>query len=176
MKGAALDRASIQRLIAEDIPGRPPLVEDLRSPEEQLQPNGLDLSLQAIARLWSAGSLGRDSDQRKLSEVEPLDFGPDGWLYLEPGPYLITFSEVVNLPLDLMALGQPRSSLLRSGVSLHTAVWDAGYRGRSQALLTVHQSDGYHLQQGARLMQLVFFRLTRPVNQGYTGAYQGENQ
>ena len=175
MNGTALDRASIHRLITGNLPGQQPLVEGWRSLEEQLQPNGFDLSLQAIARLRSAGRMGRDSAQRELSDTEPLEFGLDGWLHLPPGPYLATFSEVVNLPLDLMALGLPRSSLLRSGVGIHTAIWDAGYQGRSQALLTVYHSAGYHLQQGARLLQLVFFRLSNPVDQGYTGSYQGEN-
>jgi dUTP pyrophosphatase len=176
VNGATLDRATISKLILAGDTGQPPLVEELLSLEEQLQPNGFDLSLQAVSRLRSAGSIGRDAAQRELSETEPLDFGPDGWLHLIPGPYLVTFNEVVNIPPDLMALGRPRSSLLRSGVSLHTAVWDAGYRGRSQALLTVHQSDGYRVQQGARLMQLVFFRLTNPVETGYAGRYQGENR
>lgn len=176
MNGATLDRATISKLILAGDTGQPPLVEELLSLEEQLQPNGFDLSLQAVSQLRSAGSIGRDAAQRELSETEPLDFGPDGWLHLIPGPYLVTFNEVVNIPPDLMALGRPRSSLLRSGVSLHTAVWDAGYRGRSQALLTVHQPDGYRVQQGARLMQLVFFRLTNPVELGYTGRYQGENR
>ena len=175
MDGAALDRVTIRRLIEAD-EGRPPLVEGLLSPEEQLQPNGVDLTLQAIARLSSAGKMGRDSAQRELSDTQPLAFGPHGWLHLPPGTYLATFNEVVNLPLDLMALGLARSSLLRSGVGLHTAVWDAGYQGRSQALLVVHQPDGYYLQQGARLMQLVFFKLAQPTDAGYAGRFQGENR
>jgi dUTP pyrophosphatase len=74
-----------------------------------------------------------------------------------------------------MALGRPRSSLLRCGVSLHTAVWDAGYRGRSQALLVVFNELGYRVQRGARLMQLVFFRLAGPVAEGYQGRFLREN-
>jgi dUTP pyrophosphatase len=88
---------------------------------------------------------------------------------------LITLNEVVALPLDIMALGRPRSSLLRSGVSIHTAVWDAGYQGRSQALLVVHHPEGYRVRKGARLLQLVFWRLAMPVDQGYQGTYQREN-
>ena len=150
-------------------------MEELLSLEEQLQTNGFDLSLKEVSRFRSSGSIGEDPQQRELSDTEPLAFGPDGWLHLPPGPYLVTFNEIVNLPLDLMALGLPRSSLLRSGVSLHTGVWDAGYRGRSQALVSIQNPAGFRLQQGARLMQLVFFYLARPVDQGYTGRFQGEN-
>ena len=88
---------------------------------------------------------------------------------------MITFNEIVNLPLDVMALGRPRSSLLRSGVSIHTAVWDAGYRGRSQALLVVYNPAGFRVQKNARLMQLVFIRMAKPVSEGYQGRFLGEN-
>lgn len=171
MASEALDRDSIGDLVL----GCPPLIEAYLSVDQQLQPNGFDLTVRDVGRLASAGSMGAGPDDRELAALEGLEFGWDGWLHLSPGPHLITFNEVVNLPLDLMALGRTRSSLLRSGVSIHTAVWDAGYRGRSQALLVVHASQGYRLQRDARLMQLVFFRLPRPVSQGYQGRFLGEN-
>ena len=171
MRGNPLDKDSICRLVR----GSPPLVEDYLSLEEQLQPNGFDLTLRKVDNLVTAGSIGAAESRRELSATETLDFGGDEWLHLDRGAYLITFNEVVDLPLDLMALGRPRSSLLRSGVSIHTAVWDAGYRGRSQALLVVHHPLGYRLQRGARLMQLIFLRLPRAASQGYQGRFQEEN-
>ena len=171
MRSNARDRNSIAELIL----GSPPLIESYLSLDEQLQPNGFDLSLEDVSQLTSGGNMGSKPDQRKLSDAETLEFDQDGWLRLSPGPYLISFNEVVNLPLNLMALGRPRSSLLRSGVSIHTAVWDAGYRGRSQALLVIHNNHGYDLRKDARLMQLVFFHLTQPVDQGYQGRFLGEN-
>ena len=171
MTSTALDRESIGDLVL----GKPPLIEQYLSLDEQLQPNGFDLTLRDASRLTSGGSMGAGLDQRELSDTEPIAFGADEWLRLIPGPYLLTFNEVVNLPLDLMALGRTRSSLLRSGGSLHTAVWDAGYRGRSQALLIIHHPDGYRVQKNARLLQLVFFHLARPVSQGYQGRFLGEN-
>jgi dUTP pyrophosphatase len=73
-----------------------------------------------------------------------------------------------------MALARPRSSLLRCGVTVNTAVWDAGYSGRSQSLMVVYNSHGFRLQRNARLVQLVFLRLTEET-EGYHGAYQREN-
>ena len=166
-----LDRDSIGDLIL----GNPPLIESYRSLDEQLQPNGFDLTVREVGRISSPGSMGAAPDQRTLSHTDRLELGPDEWHHLPPGPYLVTLNEIVNLPLDLMALGRPRSSLLRCGVSLHNAVWEAGYRGRSQALLVVHNQEGYRLQRNARLMQLVFFQLLRPVSEGYQGRFQGEN-
>ena len=171
MRCNLLDNGSIEILIQASCP----LIEGFLSLEDQLQPNGFDMTLREVGRLVSAGSIGAEANDRELSATEIMEFDGEGWLRLDPGPYLITFNEVVNLPLDLSALGRPRSSLLRSGVSVHTAVWDAGYCGRSQALLVVYHPGGYRLQRGARLMQLIFFRLPQPVSQGYQGRFQGEN-
>jgi len=55
-----------------------------------------------------------------------------------------------------------------------TAVWDAGYEGRSQSLLVVYNPLGFRLQKNARVIQLIFMRLSQKT-QGYKGAYQGEN-
>ena len=167
----ALDRESIGDLVL----GNPPLIESYISLDEQLQPNGFDLTLREVRRMTSDGGMGAGPDQRELAETESMQFDAEGWLRLSPGPYLLTFNEVLNLPLDLTVLGFPRSSLLRSGVTLHSAVGDAGYRGRPQALMVVHNPNGYRVQRDARLWQLVFFQLARPVSQGYQGRFWGEN-
>ena len=171
MPGTPLDRDSIGHLIE----GTPPLLEHFLSLESQLQPNGFDMTVRDVARLATPGTIGVEGSSRVLSETEPMGFGPDGWLQLEPGPFLVTFNEMVNLPLNIMALGRPRSSLLRSGVSIHTAVWDAGYSGRSQALLVVYHPDGYRVQRDARLMQLVFLQMETAASRGYQGRFQSEN-
>jgi dUTP pyrophosphatase len=74
-----------------------------------------------------------------------------------------------------MALAYPRSSLLRCGVTLHTAVWDPGYSGRAEALLVVHNTHGFRLGRAARIAQLVFTRLGDSVDRPYEGRYHGEN-
>lgn len=173
MSGAALGRETLRQMLA----AAPPLLADMVEPEAQLQPNGIDLTVRDVARLMSAGRIGQAADDRVLPVLEgPLAPSPTGYWELAPGPYLVTYNEVVSLPRDVMALGRPRSSLGRCGVSVHTAVWDAGYSGRSQSLLVVYNPAGFRLGRNARVMQLVFFRLDRPVGQGYAGAYQGENK
>lgn len=153
----------------------PPLVEGLIAASEQVQPNGIDLTLQSVARFPSYGELGAAAQSRVLPEPVPLDFAPDGFLELLPHCYLITFNEIVHIPGNMMALGKPRSSLLRSGVSIETAVWDAGYSGRSQALMVVHNPFGFRLQRNARVMQLVFFTVSGDTFGGYSGRFQSEN-
>jgi dUTP pyrophosphatase len=156
------------------VQAQPPLVEGWLNLEEQLQPNGFDLTLRDVAMLQTAGAIPVDNRQRQVSTLAPLVFDGLGYIDLIPGPYLITYNEVVHLPKNVMALAAHRSSLLRCGVTVGTAVWDAGYEGRSQSLLVVHNPLGFRLQKNARIIQLVFFQLSEET-EGYKGKYQGEN-
>jgi dUTP pyrophosphatase len=169
--GGALGRETLLTLIQ----GARPLISGYYSIEDQLQPNGFDLSVAEVGQFANGGAIGQTNASRSLPDIRPLPFDETGWLELRPGPYQIVFSEIVDLPNDLMALGRPRSSLCRVGASLGTAVWDAGYRGRSTALLIVTNPFGMRLERTARLLQLVFFTLDAPTASGYAGTYQGEN-
>src|SRR4030095_2116433 len=150
----------------------PPLVEGL---DLQVQPNGIDLRVDRVQRLTSPGLLGEADNVREPPARKDVQADKDGWWDLHRGAYVITYQEKVNLPTDIMALARPRSTLLRSGVTIHAAVWDAGYSGRGEGLLSVLSSRGYRLQRGARVLQLVFFRLSSPTTEGYKGRYLGEN-
>jgi dUTP pyrophosphatase len=152
-----------------------PLISGWRNLDEQLQPNGFDLSLAAVSRLRGAARIGARSADRELPSMESIPFDADGWVTLPPGPYHILYNEVVSLPSHIMALGRPRSSLARGGVSIHTAVWDAGYVGRSTSLLIVSNEAGFQVQRDARVMQLVFLGLAGATAEGYRGRYQHEN-
>jgi len=153
----------------------PPIIEGLLDIEKQLQPNGIDLTLQTVASFSSPGAIGYDNKERILSDTSPLSFTDSGTINLATGCYLITYNEVVHLPQNIMALGLPRSSLLRCGVSINTAVWDAGYSGRSQSLLVIYNPMGFLLHRNAKVLQIIFFQLSSPVEQGYTGIFLGEN-
>lgn len=153
----------------------PPLVESLCNTEEQVQPNGVDLTVREVALLSSPGQLGIQNETRVLSSSSPLIFDALGGIDLPPGCYLVTYNEVINLPKTVMALATPRSSLLRCGVTVHTAVWDAGYSGRSQSLMVVYNPRGFQLHKDTRVVQLIFFRLSSEVTEGYQGMFQQEN-
>ncbi len=58
--------------------------------------------------------------------------------------------------------------------NVNTAVWDAGYSGRSESRLVVYNPLGFDLQKNSRIVQMVFFRLSSET-EGYNGAYQREN-
>ncbi len=170
--GAVLSREQLRTLIDQSTP---PLVEYLIDVDTQVQPNGVDFTLREISRYAGPGTIGEANSDRVLPDLEPVAFDEDGWATLGPGPYHILYNEIVHLPETLMALGRPRSSLARSGVTIHTAVWDAGYSGRSTSLLSVLNPAGFRVQRNARVMQLVFIGMARATVEGYRGQYQGEN-
>ena len=165
-----LSRRDIRNLLQQN----PPLIECHIDLETQLQPNGFDLTLRDISLLESAGKIATSNEQRLVSDSAPLVFDSSDFIDLIPGTYIITYNEIVHLPNNVMALARPRSSLLRCGVTVGTAVWDAGYSGRSQSLLVVYNPQGFSLQRNARITQLVFFHLTEET-EGYQGIYQEEN-
>ena len=166
-----MSREELRAALAAD----PPLVEGIDQ-HAQLQPNGIDLRIDRVQRLTSPGLLGAAPNLREPAAREDVQPDVDGWWDLHAGSYVIGYAEKVNLPADLMAFARPRSSLLRSGVAIHTAVWDAGYSGRGEGLLSVMNPKGYRVQRGAAVLQLVFLRLGVPTSEGYRGTYQGEGQ
>jgi deoxycytidine triphosphate deaminase len=136
--------------------------------ERQVQPNGVDLTLDTVFEQTGPGRIGRDSktigDRRELTAT-------DGAYDLSPGGYVVRYDERIHIPDDHVGFLYPRSSLLRNSCMLDTAVWDAGYEGRGEGLLEVYHDIS--IEAGARIAQLV---LADAEHVGaYDGSYQGEN-
>lgn len=157
------------------INNKPPLVENMINPDIQVQPNGIELTLKRVEIHEGSGSVAFDNSERKLPQTRAIDFDDEGWLHLPKGSYKIVFNEIVNIPKNIAAIAKPRSSLLRCGATVETAVWDAGYSGRSESLLVVFNENGFKIKKDARVLQLLFFRLGEEVSKGYAGRYQNEN-
>lgn len=143
--------------------------------ESQFQPAGVDVTLKEAYVFKTAGKIDFDNRERKISEVEPLKFENEE-IMLAPGAYKVIFNEYVRIPQDAAAFCFPRSSLLRSGITLECAVWDPGYEGRSEALLIVSNPHGAVLKRNAKIGQLVFMRLLEKTSYPYEGVYKGENK
>lgn len=168
----ALSREQLRGLIESS---ERPLVTGVLDIDKQIQPNGIDLTLREVSRYEGGGTIGVDNADRVLPELVAVPFDDDEWVHLGPGVYHILYNEIVDIPETLMALGRPRSSLNRCGVTINTAVWDAGYNGRSTSMLVVSNPEGFRVQRDARVMQLVFFGMSEATAEGYRGRYQGEN-
>ncbi len=132
---------------------------------------GLKLTLDRVYSLESNGLLGRSS--RKLPEYREV-IPRDNVYFLERGSYLIKYSEYIHVPNGYIGLAIQRSSLLRMGASLYTAVWDPGYEGRGSGLLVVHNPYGVYLENGVQIAQLVYIRMTSTTNKLYRGIYYRE--
>lgn len=140
---------------------------------QQVQQTGVDFTLHQVERFKTSGQLDFDNSERKLPDMEPI--APNnGWFALPPGVYKVKFNEVVHLPTTLMGIARPRSTLLRCGATMNTALWDPGYEGRSESLLTVMNPHGIRLKQNAKIMQMIFLPLSE-ATEAYSGKYQGEN-
>ncbi|MGQ9680588.1 MAG: deoxyuridine 5'-triphosphate nucleotidohydrolase [Candidatus Bathyarchaeia archaeon] len=149
------------------------LIKDFIDLTVQLQPSGFDLSLSEVHEHIGAGRVDFTNQERSLASTIPVTSDGGGWYTLSKGCYLVVFNETVKIPLDIVAIARTRSTLLRNGASVETAVWDPGYQGRSSSLLVVHNSKGIKLKKDARIAQLLFFKIGE-VEQGYQGIYHKE--
>jgi dUTP pyrophosphatase len=139
--------------------------------DDQVQPNGVDLTLGAVYEQVEPGHIGRSGKTVGDRRAVDPDAAADVPTYrLDPGGYLAEYAERVRIPEGHVGFVLPRSSLMRNSAMLHTAVWDAGYEGRGEGLLEVHHELA--IERGARFAQFV---LAAADHEGtYGGDYQGE--
>ncbi len=136
--------------------------------KSQVQPNGVDLTLDSVFEQRSPGRIERGG--KTIGDRQELD-AEDGMYTLDAGGYVVRYGETIRIPEDHIGFLYPRSSLLRNSCMLNTAVWDAGYEGRGEGLLQVHHQ--IDLEAGARIAQLVL--ATADHVGAYDGSYQQEN-
>ena len=140
---------------------------------QQIQPAGLELTVRAVSEFDGNGVIGFHNDVRWLPSTQGLEWLDGNAMILDPGAYLVDLNEIVSIPADKVGIALPRSSLLRMGVTLGTALWDPGYSGHGQVLLIVHNPKGFVLYKDARILQLVLVTMTEEAKQLYNGIYQG---
>ena len=134
----------------------------------QVQPNGVDLTLETVFEQTEPGRIERGG--KTVGSRRELDC-VDGCFRLSPGGYVVRYADHIRIPEGHVGFLYPRSSLLRNSCMLDTAVWDAGYEGRGEGLLEV-----YHdivIERGARIAQLVLAEAAH--QETYDGSYQNEN-
>jgi dUTP pyrophosphatase len=149
------------------------IVNELKDPEKQVQPCGIDLTVAKIEMYKSEGVIDFDNSLRKLPRLEESGTFQGAW-HLTPGAYLITLNEITTIPIDCCGIARPRSSLLRMGVTVHTATWDSGYHGKSQIMLHVINPRGIIIYPNAKILQLMILRLDTIATKGYDGIYMNE--
>lgn len=146
------------------------IVEGLRSAEEQVQPAGVDLTLEKVEVLIEEGEISAEPKISKGLNVLPNR----GFYELPQGSYRVMYHEIVNIPAGYLGLLLPRSSLLRNGATLYTAVWDPGYKGRGMGLMVVFNRCGIRIAEEARVAQLILFSVEDSAEL-YRGRFMLEN-
>ena len=134
--------------------------------KDLVQPSGIDLELDKIYIQKTQGSL--IDNEKTLPDLEEMD----GEIYtLKPHTaYLASIKRKIKIPKGYTMLYLPRSTLLRSFVSVQTAVGDPGFYGTLMFLICNHGDFEYKIKSGDRIAQAVVF----PVEGSgeYDGSYQ----
>ena len=136
--------------------------------KELVQPSGIDLPLDEIFIQKSEGSL--IDNEKNLPDIEPLE-GPVYTLKSHTA-YLATIDRKIKIPKGYTMLYLPRSTLLRSFVSVQTAVGDPGFYGTLMFMVYNHGEFDYKIKKGDCIAQGVVFEVDGSGE--YSGSYQEE--
>ena len=139
---------------------------------EQIQPASVDI------RLGNTFSVVEDSPSGIItmeSEINYKTICTDTYVIL-PGQFVLaTTMEYFELPDDLTAFVEGRSSLGRMGLFIQNAGWvDPGFKGEITLELFNANRFAIELKAGRRVGQLVFAEMDDHALNPYKGKYQGQ--
>ena len=138
--------------------------------KDLIQPSGIDLRLDEVFAQASPASLM--DDHKNLPELERLE--PPIYTLKPKNGYLVTVGRKIKIPKGYSMLYLPRSTILRSFISIHTALGDPGFYGTLKFLLYNYGEFDYTVKQGERIAQAVVFPVTGSGE--YNGSYQEDQK
>lgn len=134
--------------------------------KDLVQPSGIDLALDKVFVQKSGGSL--IDNNKNLPEIEEME-GPI--FTLKPHTaYLASIDRKIKIPKGYSMLYLPRSTLLRSFVSVQTAVGDPGFFGTLMFMIYNHGEYEFKIKKGDRIVHGVVFKVDGSGE--YNGSYQ----
>ncbi|RHP33990.1 dCTP deaminase [Lachnotalea sp. AF33-28] len=140
--------------------------------KEQIQPASVDI------RLGDTFSIVEDSSTGIITlenEIKYKTIRADTYILLPNQFVLATTMEYINLPNDLTAFVEGRSSLGRMGLFIQNAGWvDPGFKGEITLELYNANRCAIKLKAGRRIGQLVFAQMDDTALNPYNGKYQGQ--
>lgn len=141
---------------------------------EQVQPNAVDLTIDKVWALEKGVFMLAGDSKHSLPRraVNPIVRQTDGneVFRLKSGMYIIVFEQTVQIGPAEAGIVVGRSTLMRNGVWLESALYDSGYRGHMHAGLMVAPSIEFIFPRGERLAQFVCME-AEALSQ-YAGTYQ----
>ena len=140
--------------------------------EGQVQPASVDI------RLGNTFSIVEDSPSGIITlenEIKYKTITTDTYILLPNQFVLATTMEYFDLPNDLTAFVEGRSSLGRMGLFIQNAGWvDPGFKGEITLELYNANRCAIELKAGRRVGQLVFAKMDNEALNPYNGKYQGQ--
>jgi len=140
--------------------------------QDQIQPASLDITL---GTTFSRAKAGPHNTIDFDHEIEYEKIMSNSYLLL-PGQFVLaTTGEYFELPDDITAFVEGRSSLGRMGLFIQNAGWvDPGFKGEITLELFNASAQAIELKAGRRVGQLVFAKMDRAANHPYSGKYQNQ--
>jgi len=137
---------------------------------EQKQPAGFDVTVSNIQSFpRTKFTLGIEKGENSaLTQV----LSDGSYFDLAPGAYFVELNEITTIPPDAIGILLPRSTLLRNGLDVRTALFDPGYSGQPKVMLVCHRPA--RIQKFSRIGQLIILKSDREFPSKYSGRYQGE--
>ena len=140
--------------------------------DEQIQPASVDI------RLGNTFSIVDDSPSGIITlekEIQYKTITTDTYLIM-PGHFVLASTmEYFELPDNLTAFVEGRSSLGRIGLFIQNAGWvDPGFKGEITLELYNANRCAIELKAGRRVGQLVFAEMDDAAIHPYNGKYQGQ--
>ncbi len=140
--------------------------------KEQIQPASVDI------RLGNTFSIVEDTSTGIINlenEIKYKTITTDSYILLPNQFVLATTMEYFDLPDDLTAFVEGRSSLGRMGLFIQNAGWvDPGFKGEITLELYNANRCAIELKAGRRVGQLVFAKMDDTALNPYSGKYQGQ--
>ena len=149
------------------------LVENLSERElENPEGAGFDLRVGEVFRI-KEGDAFLGETERFTPDIESIArHGQEKSILLKPGEFvLVKTIEKVNLPFDIGAIFRPRTTLYRSGITLHTAAASPGYSGELIFGMFNSGKNFLRLEIGARIVHALFYRTGENIS-AYRGQWQ----
>ncbi len=167
------DTDILKRLEAGDL-----VIDPLDDLDIQIQPASVDLRLGREFLEFQRTNIPcihPDSEQELEEYVDETVVEPDDEFILHPGDFVLgTTEERVEIPADLIAHVEGRSSLGRLAIVVHATagLCDPGYKGQITLELSNLGAAPVALEPGMRISQLTFTELSSPAERPY-GAERG---
>lgn len=135
------------------------LLKNLVHEETQVHAESVHLTVRAISRLATTGSLDFGGSEFTTGEkvtLAPEKMKPDdkyGWWLLATGQYLVEYNEELTLPPQHLGIIQPLERTIESGVTHDTRFFTSEH---ARLLSIIHVCEGdVRIKENARISELI---------------------